>query len=247
MRAGVYDSGVGGLTVAKSLIEHKLFDEIVYFGDTARVPYGTKESKTIIKYSLEALELLKSFDIDIMIVACNTVSAYALEELQKNASFKIFGVIEPGVLAAVNRLKEQNSSILILGTKATIASGQYEKLLRQNGYNNLISLNPSLFVPIVEEGLFEGEVLQSTMEHYFKNIKQEPDAVILGCTHFPLISKALQNYFPKSVLIHSGDAIVEYLESKCNIKRSKNKTSLKLLASDNVKILESTANLWLKN
>jgi glutamate racemase len=247
VRAGVYDSGVGGLTVAKSLIEHKLFDEIVYFGDTARVPYGTKESKTIIKYSLEALELLKSFDIDIMIVACNTVSAYALEELQKNASFKIFGVIEPGVLAAVNRLKEQNSSILILGTKATIASGQYEKLLRQNGYNNLISLNPSLFVPIVEEGLFEGEVLQSTMEHYFKNIKQEPDAVILGCTHFPLISKALQNYFPKSVLIHSGDAIVEYLESKCNIKRSKNKTSLKLLASDNVKILESTANLWLKN
>ncbi|MDR2081093.1 MAG: glutamate racemase [Campylobacteraceae bacterium] len=247
MRVSVFDSGVGGLTVAKSLIEHKLFDEIIYFGDTARVPYGTKDAKTIIKYSLEALEFLKGFDIDMLIVACNTVSAYALEELRKNASFEVFGVIEPGVLAAVNRLKNQDSSILILGTKATINSGQYEKLLRQNGYNNLISLNPSLFVPIVEEGLFDGDILQSAMRHYFKDIRQSPDAVILGCTHFPLISKTLQNYFPKSVLIHSGDAIVEYLELKCHISRSKNKTSLKLLASDNVKTLQSTADLWLKN
>ncbi|MDR2790507.1 MAG: glutamate racemase [Campylobacteraceae bacterium] len=247
MKVGVFDSGVGGLTVAKSLIEHKLFDEIIYFGDTARVPYGTKDAKTIIKYSLEALEFLKSFDIDMLIVACNTASAHALEELRKNASFEVFGVIEPGVLAAVNRLKNQNSSILILGTKATINSGQYEKLLRQNGYNNLISLNPSLFVPIVEEGLFEGEVLQSAMKYYFKDVKQSLDAVILGCTHFPLIAKAIQNYFPKSVLIHSGDAIVEYLEAKCHIKRSNNKTSLKLLASDNVKTLQSTADLWLKN
>ncbi|MDR0666679.1 MAG: aspartate/glutamate racemase family protein, partial [Campylobacteraceae bacterium] len=147
----------------------------------------------------------------------------------------------------VNRLKNQNSSILILGTKATINSGQYEKLLRQNGYNNLVSLSPSLFVPIVEEGLFEGEVLQSAMEHYFKDIKQEPDAIILGCTHFPLISKAIRSYFPRSALIHSGDAIVEYLSAKCNISRSKNRTSLKLLASDNVKILESTADLWFKD
>jgi glutamate racemase len=243
----VYDSGVGGLTVAKSLIGHRLFDEIVYFGDTARVPYGTKEPQTIIKYSLEALEYLKTFDIDIMIVACNTVSAHALGELQKNAPFEVFGVIEPGVLAVANRLKNKDASILILGTKATINSGQYEKLLRQKGYSNLISLSPSLFVPIVEEGLFEGEVLQSAIEYYLKDIKQDPDAVILGCTHFPLISKALQAHFPKSVLIHSGEAIVEYLESKCSLTKSKNQTTLKLLASDNVKTLEYTADLWLKN
>jgi glutamate racemase len=102
-------------------------------------------------------------------------------------------------------------------------------------------------VPIVEEGLFEGEVLQSAMRHYFKDVKQNPDAIILGCTHFPLIAKAIQNYFPKSVLIHSGNAIVEYLELKCHISRSQNETSLKLLASDNVKVLKSTADLWLQN
>ncbi|MDR0580351.1 MAG: aspartate/glutamate racemase family protein, partial [Campylobacteraceae bacterium] len=145
----------------------------------------------------------------------------------------------------VNRLKNQNSSILILGTKATINSGQYEKLLRQNGYNNLVSLSPSLFVPIVEEGLFEGEVLQSAMEHYFKDIKQEPDAIILGCTHFPLISEAIRSYFPRSALIHSGDAIVEYLSAKCCSYSSTNATTLKLLASDNLESVKKTAKIWL--
>ncbi|MDR2099935.1 MAG: glutamate racemase [Campylobacteraceae bacterium] len=245
MRVGVFDSGVGGLTVAKSLIEHKLFDEIVYFGDTARVPYGTKDAKTIIKYSLEALEFLKSFDIEMLIVACNTASAHALEELRKNAPFEVFGVIEPGVLAAINALHDKNASILILGTKATIASGQYEKLLINNGYQNIASLAPSLFVPLVEEGFFEGDVLQSAMRYYFKDIKQNPNAVILGCTHFPLIADAIRGYFPKSALIHSGDAIVEYLRTKCCLKSNANTTTIKLLASDNVEALKFTASLWL--
>jgi glutamate racemase len=245
MRAGVFDSGVGGLTVAKSLIEHKLFDEIIYFGDTARVPYGTKDHKTIVKYSLEALEFLKSFDIDIMIVACNTASAHALDELKKNAPFDVFGMIEPGVLAATNALKSKNSSVLVLGTKATINSGLYQKLLQKKGFNNIISLAPSLFVPIVEEGLFKGEVLKSAIEYYFKDIKQTPDAIILGCTHFPLISQAIHSYFPQSKLIHSGDAIVEYLQSKRSLMSKNNPTTLKLLASDNVKSLHKTAMVWL--
>jgi glutamate racemase len=245
VRVGVYDSGVGGLTVTKSLIEHRLFDEIIYFGDTARVPYGTKDSKTIIKYSLEALDFLKSFDIDMLIVACNTVSAYALEELRKNASFDVFGVIEPGVLATVNALNDKNSSILILGTKATIASGQYQKLLSQKGYENIISLAPSLFVPIVEEGLFEGDVLKSAVKYYFKDIKQNPDAIILGCTHFPLIAKAIGEYFPNSVLVHSGDAIVEYLRTKRRLRSNADTTTLKLLASDNLERVKKTAKTWL--
>jgi glutamate racemase len=246
LRAGVFDSGVGGLTVAKSLLEHKLFDEIVYFGDTARVPYGTKDHKTIVKYSLEALDFLKSFDIDMMIVACNTVSAHALDELRKNASFDVFGVIEPGVLAAANALKSKNSSVLVLGTKATINSGLYQKLLRQKGFDNLISLAPSLFVPVVEEGLFEGDVLESTMRYYFKDITLAPDAIILGCTHFPLIADAIGRYFPNSKLIHSGDAIVEYLQTKRRFQSKDNPTTLKLLASDNAEGLRKTAEVWLK-
>ena len=99
MRAGVFDSGVGGLTVVKSILEEKLFDEIIYYGDTARVPYGPKDKNTIISYSLEALEFFKNFDIDMLIIACNSVSAYAIDELQKNTTIPVIGVIESGVLA----------------------------------------------------------------------------------------------------------------------------------------------------
>ncbi len=244
MKAGVFDSGVGGLTVVKSLLEHKLFDEIVYFGDTARVPYGVKDKNTIIRYSLEALEFFKNFDIDIMIAACNSVSAYAIDELKESAPFKISGVIEPGVLALINKIPNKDANILILGTNATINSGKYKKLLNLHGYKNINSLAPSLFVPIVEEGLFSGDVLEVTMKHYFKDIK-EPDAIILGCTHFPLIAKEISRYFPKATLIHSGEAVVEFLEDEFEIKGNNKDTELKLFASENPDGLKKVANEWL--
>ncbi len=244
MKAGVFDSGVGGLTVVKSLLEHKLFEEIIYFGDTARVPYGVKDKNTIIRYSLEALEFFKNFDVDIMITACNSVSAYAIEELMANAPFEISGVIDPGVLALRNRAHDKNSKILILGTKATVNSQKYERLLRHYGYNNIESLAPSLFVPIVEEGLFEGEILETVINHYFKGIK-EPDFIILGCTHFPLISKAINRYFPNATLIHSGEAMVEYLEETYHLKEEFQNTNLKLFASENPDNLKKISKIWL--
>lgn len=247
MKVGVFDSGVGGLSVTKSLLENKLFDEIIYYGDTAKVPYGTRDQNTIVRYSLEALEFLKNFDIEMLIVACNTVSARALDELQKNAPFDVVGVIKPGVLATINTLTCKKSSILILGTKSTINSGIYQNLLEQQGYTNIEALSPSLFVPIVEEGIFEGEILQSAMNFYFKDIKTNPDAIILGCTHFPLISKALQNYFPSSRLIHSGEAIVGFLQKEYNLKPKNTKTELTILASADVEAVKKTARMWLTN
>ena len=244
MKAGVFDSGVGGLTVVKSLLEHKLFEEIIYFGDTARVPYGVKDKNTIIRYSLEALEFFKNFDVDIMIAACNSVSAYAIEELMENAPFKISGVIDPGVLALRNRTSDKNSKILILGTRATVNSQKYERLLRHYGYHNIESLAPSLFVPIVEEGLFEGNVLETVINHYFQNVK-EPDFIILGCTHFPLISKAIKRYFPNAILIHSGEAMVEYLEETYHLKEEFPDTRLKLFASENPDNLKKISKIWL--
>ncbi|MCH9813657.1 MAG: glutamate racemase [Epsilonproteobacteria bacterium] len=245
LRAGVFDSGVGGLTVVKSLIEHKLFDEIIYFGDTARVPYGVKDKNTIIRYSLEALEFFKNFDIDIMIAACNSVSAYAIPELKANAPFKVSGVIEPGVLALKNKIPNLDARILILGTRATVGSGKYEKLLKAQGYHNIESLAPSLFVPIVEEGLFSGKVLGTVMDHYLKDITS-PDAIILGCTHFPLIADAIHHYFPQATLIHSGEAVVEFLESAYNISHIHQHSSLKLFASENPDKLKEIAQAWLK-
>ena len=245
MVAGVYDSGVGGLSVVKSLLSSGLFSEIIYYGDTARVPYGVKDKNTIIRYSLEALEFFKNFDIDIMIAACNSVSAYAIEELSKNSNFPVTGVINPGVLAVKNRLEDKNSSIMILGTKATIKSRKYEKLLKENGFLNTFSIAPSLFVPVVEEGLFSGEVLDSVLQHYFKDVKKDPDAIILGCTHFPLIADAIGEYFPTSTLIHSGDAVVEYLQNEYNLKNKFDKCEMKFFASENPDGLKSVAYEWL--
>lgn len=245
MKVGVFDSGIGGLTVVKSLLEHHLFEEIIYFGDTARVPYGVKDKNTIIRYSLEALEFFKNFDIDLLITACNTVSAYALDEMQGHAPFDIVGVVEPGILAAENALHNKNANILVLGTKATVASKAYDTPLTSHGYSNVTAKATGLFVPIVEEGLFEGDVLESTMHHYFNDL-QSPDAIILGCTHFPLISDAISSYFDgKSLLIHSGEAIVEYLEQHYNFTKRFKHTELKLFASENPDALKAIAHKWL--
>jgi glutamate racemase len=245
MRVGVFDSGVGGLTVVKSLLDHQLFEEIIYFGDTARVPYGVKDKNTIIRYSLEALEFFKNFEIDLLITACNTVSAYALEELKENAPFDVVGVVEPGILALENTIEDKNANILIIGTKATINSRAYERPLVANRYCNISACATGLFVPIVEEGLYDGAVLESTMDHYFKDL-EHPDAIILGCTHFPLIAEALSDYFKGNTqLIHSGEAIVEYLEHHYDFSKRFPKTELKLFASENPDALRAVAKKWL--
>jgi len=247
MKAAVFDSGIGGLTVVKSLLEHKLFEEIVYFGDTARVPYGIKDKNTIIRYSLEALEFFKNFEVDILITACNSVSAHAIAELRENAPFPVVGVIEPGVLALEKKINNKDKNILIIGTNATISSKKYQKILKEKGFKNFISKPTPLFVPIVEEGLFEGEVLKAALNHYFKDIKK-PDAIILGCTHFPLIAKNIKEYFNNEVcLIHSGEAIVEHLEEDFGLKKRFFDTNLKLFASENPEKLKTIAKVWLKS
>ncbi len=243
-KAGIFDSGVGGLTVVKSLLDEGLFEEIVYYGDTARVPYGIKDKNTIIRYAIEAIEFFKNFDIDILIVACNTVSAYAMEELKAQAPFEVIGVIEPGVIAVENISKSKDSSILITGTKATIQSGKYKKLLQEKGYKNIQEKATSLFVPMVEEHIYKGKVTEAIMEYYFKDI-QTPDILIMGCTHFPLISEQYKKIFKNTTLIHSGDAIVKYLHTKfSNLKKFKN-TKIRYFATENPEKLKEVAKEWL--
>jgi len=247
MRAGVFDSGAGGLTVVGSLIEHSIFDEIIYFGDTARVPYGTKDSNTIVRYGLEAIEFFNNFDIDILITACNTVSAYALPDMRSKSEYPIYGVIEPGILALKNRIKNLDANILIIGTRATINSKRYQKELNSLGYTNITAIQTGMLVPIVEEGIFDGKVLDSMLEYYFKSLHFIPDAIILGCTHFPLISNAISKYFNRQpLIIHSGEAIVEYLQYKGIKNRASTQTNLKIFASDNVSSLRDTAKKWLE-
>jgi len=245
MKIGVFDSGVGGLTVTKSLLESKLFSKIVYFGDTARVPYGSKDKNTVIRYSLEAVEFFKNFDIELLVVACNTVSAYALTQMREEADFNVVGVIESGVLAVERYPIKSSDEILIIGTEATISSSSYQNLLLQKGYKNIEALQTGLFVPIVEAGILKGEVLDSTMRYYFQNLKNEPKYIILGCTHFPLIGDEIQNFFPNlPQLIHSGDSIVQYLTTEYP-NLSKQKTETLFFASENPNNLKKVAKKWL--
>ncbi|RUM70027.1 MAG: glutamate racemase [Sulfurovum sp.] len=245
MKIGVFDSGAGGLSVVKSLLASNLFDEVIYYGDTARVPYGPKDKNTIIRYSLEALEFFNNFDIDLLITACNTVSAYALPEMNAQSKYPVVGVIEAGVMALENSIVEKDDTILIIATRATISSKRYQESLEKLNYSHIIALQTGLFVPLVEEGIFEGEILEATMNHYFSNI-EPPKAIILGCTHFPLIGDALQKYFDKKpLLIHSGEAIVEYLEAHYKLSIQKNRAELKIFASDNVAGLRKIAKYWL--
>lgn len=246
MKIGVFDSGIGGLTVVKSMLEHKLFEEIIYYGDTARVPYGTKDKNTIIRYGIEAVEFFKNFELDMIIVACNTVSAYALQEMRDSADCPVIGVVEAGVLACKNSLQNKNSNILILGTKATVNSKAYENGLLKLGFNNLNAKATGLFVPLVEEDIFCGDVIDATFKHYFSDIKQPPNALILGCTHFPLLESELQKYFGETTkLIHSGEAIVEHLETQFDFKKKHPETLLKFFASENPEALKKVAENWL--
>jgi len=244
MKVGVFDSGAGGLTVVKSLLQNPIFDEIIYYGDTARVPYGIKDSNTIIRYSLEAIEFFNNFNVDALITACNTVSAYGLSSMRDKASYPVYGVIKPGVLALRKKIKDKNSKILIIATRATINSKRYQNELEELGYKNIEAIQTGMLVPIVEEGILSGAVLDEMLKYYFKDI-ETPDAIILGCTHFPLIANEISKYFNnKPILIHSGDAIIEYLEEK-EYKLKVNKPTLNIYASDNVSNLRTIANKWL--
>jgi len=245
VKVGVFDSGIGGLTVVKSLLEHQLFEEIIYFGDTARVPYGTKDKNTIIRYAIEAIEFFKNFELDMIIVACNTVSAYALDEMNESASCPVIGVVEAGVLATANSVKDKNANILIIGTNATINSKAYEDALQLQSFSNLHAKATPLLVPLVEEEILSGDILNATLKHYFSKL-EKPQALILGCTHFPLLTKELQEYFGKETqLIHSGDAIVEYLQNKFDFYKQYKNPRLKFFASENPEALRSIAKKWL--
>lgn len=248
MRVGIFDSGIGGVSVLKSLLEAKLFEEIIYYGDTARVPYGTKDKETIITYSLEALDFFSPFKIDLLIIACNTVSAYALDVLREKAPYPVVGVIEAGVLAVQNKLSDKEASILVLATQATTQSQVYPKALSALGYQHIESIATTLFVPLVEEGIYEGEILQSTFKHYFHSIATPPKAIILGCTHYPFISKAISGYFQeKSLLIHSGEAIVEQLKKSFEFPILNTTTKINFFSSERTQTLKLQAQELLQN
>jgi len=198
---GVFDSGVGGLTVAKELIRQMPHENIVYFGDTARVPYGIKSRETVIRFSIENILFLLKQDVKLICVACNTASSFALPVIKNHFRVPIVGVITPGVREAV--YASRNKRIGVIGTKGTIKSLTYEKEIKQlDAQVKVTAVACPLFVPFVEEGWLEGEVVESVARNYLQPLKNAGvDTVILGCTHYPLLKPVIQEVLGKQVTL----------------------------------------------
>lgn len=188
---GVFDSGVGGLTVAREIIRQIPNERIVYFGDTARLPYGTKSKDTIIRYARQIVIFLINEGVKAIVVACNTASAYALEEIKDEIEVPIIGVVKPGARTAVSVTK--NNRIGVIATEGTINSGLYTKLIHeQNPEIEVIGKACPLLVPLVEEGWLHDDVTDQVLERYLKDLKQaDIDTLVLGCTHYPLLRSSV--------------------------------------------------------
>ncbi len=205
---GVFDSGLGGLTVLKALKDLFPNESFIYFGDTAHLPYGTKSKKTIIEYSNEICDFLNKKNVKLIIVACNTASALAFDFLEQTRTVPIVNVIDPCVEYATTKTKKK--LIGVLGTKATISSKSYEnKLLKMNSSLKITSHSCPLFVPLIEEGLINHKITNDICDLYLdKDIFKLIDVLILGCTHYPLLIDKIEKYFSNNITILDSAKIV---------------------------------------
>lgn len=220
---GVFDSGIGGLTVAKEIMELLPGESIVYFGDTARVPYGSKSSATVSRFALEGLDFLLSQNVKMIVIACNTVSATCLELLRASSPVPVIGVINPGARTAAAATK--NKSVGVIGTERTIKSRAYEKAIHALDQEiNIYSKACPLFVPLVEEGWLENEATTYTTKTYLEPLKNHSiDTLVLACTHYPLLKPVFSKVMGENVklvdsALETAKEVKRILEEK-NLKR----------------------------
>lgn len=216
MPIGVYDSGIGGLTVYRALAAKFPELDMMYLGDSARVPYGNKSPETIIKNSLECASYLASrHKLSAFVVACNTISSHALGALHEELKIPILGVIKPGATHAVNVTK--NNKIGVLATHATVDSGSYlQEIKAQSCGENIQVFQQAcpLFVPLVEEALVDGDMVETVVRESLKDIsKKGVDTIILGCTHYPVLSPVIKKFFSAVNIVDSTDYIIKDLHA----------------------------------
>jgi glutamate racemase len=220
---GIFDSGIGGLTVVKSVDSTLANENIVYFGDTARVPYGSKSNSTVIEYSFQDAKFLSGKNVKLIVVACNTASSVALEKLRNEFDMPVIGMIEPGAKAAIQVTK--NKRIGVIGTESTISNSAYSNaLLQLDDSLQVFEKACPLFVPLAEEGWIDHEATRLIAEEYLNELKQKDiDTLILGCTHYPILKDIIQDVVGKSVtLIDSGSAASVEVEAYLSGRGIKN-------------------------
>ncbi len=236
---GIFDSGVGGLTVVKQIFKRLPYEEIVYLGDTARVPYGTKSPETIKRFSIENADFLSKFKVKLIIVACNTASSTSMEELIKHVSVPVIGVIKPGARKAVTVTR--NNKIGIIGTHATVKSKAYVREIKNISSKIEVIAKPCpLFVPLVEEGWLREKATYAIAEKYLASLRRKGiDTLVLGCTHYPLLKSVICKVMGKKVkIVDSASSIAEeahtILMSMGQLSTSKKKPRHRFFATDAV-------------
>lgn len=247
---GVFDSGVGGLTVAREIMRQIPNEKIIYFGDTARVPYGSKSRETVTKYSRQIVRFLQMQKVKAIVVACNTASAYALDELEKEANLPIIGVVKPGAKTAVGATR--NGKIGVIATEGTIGSKIYSRYIKQlNKEVEILGKACPLFVPLVEEGLLEDPVTDEIAQRYLSSLKDSGiDTLILGCTHYPLIRSTVKRVMEEGVTLvnpayETARELKELLEEKgllCEKKPALGTNKYQFYVSDGAEKFQHFAN-----
>lgn len=214
---GVFDSGVGGLTVVREIMRQLPSENVVYFGDTARVPYGSKSKQTVLKFSRQIVRFLMTKNVKAIVFACNTASALALEDMRDEIKVPVVGVVRPGAKMAVEMTKTK--SVGVIGTDATIKSGIYTDYIRQLDHEvTVIGRSCPLFVPLVEEGLLEDRITDDMVDRYLSELKPyHVDSLVLGCTHYPLLMNPIKRYMGDSVtLVNPAYETAKELKSLLN-------------------------------
>lgn len=225
---GVFDSGIGGLTVVEQMRRVMPFENLVYLGDTARVPYGTKSPRTIVRFACEDTEFLLRRKVKAVVVACNTASAWALPQLKKRFHVPIFGVIVPGARAAIEVTR--NARIGIVGTTATIRSEAYvREILARNPKAKVFARACPLLVPLVEEGWIRHRVTRQVLSEYLEPLRaRQIDTLVLGCTHYPLLKTAIEDVLNGGVaLVDSAQACAVFVReqlARLNLARGKRRS-----------------------
>ncbi len=208
MRIGIFDSGIGGLTVLDALATTLRGHDLVYLGDTARIPYGTRAPRTVLRYAMRVASYLHQRDVQALVVACNTATAHALPHLEAagaRAGIPVFGVVEPGVRAAMDAHRQ--GAVAVLGTTGTIRGGAYQAALHARDPRlEVEAVACPLFVPLVEEGWLDGEVPRLVAESYLGHLRGRIDTAILGCTHYPLLVPVIEQVLPGVALVSSAAA-----------------------------------------
>jgi len=244
---GIFDSGLGGLTVAREIMKELPDVPMIYFGDTARTPYGGKSKETIIKYALEDAEFLVSKGAKILVVACNTVSALAIEALRDKYQIPIFEVITPAAENAIKTTK--NGRIGIIGTRATITSKIYEEKIKSlSPEKKVFSVSCPLLVSLVEENWLDRPETRSVVRKYLQSLKSvQIDTLILGCTHYPFLKKIIQNKIGKKIkIVDSAEKIAKEVKEYCEKEKLFfPKEENKFFVSDITPYFENLASNWL--